>query len=427
MKIPTLRRLARLAAPMLVLALGACAASAPPPARFIAPNPNLLVQGIPPIPASIAAETARYTDFRAHAFVAWHPTRREMLISHRPAGASTVQLFRVASPQAKPEQLTDGRDPVRRATYEPREGLYLVFARSSGGDEADQLYRLDLPGREITQISTPGERHYFGSWLHRRSELLELTMPLDRTAQGGSREQVSQTLYLVDPLRPEARRKLAELPGSGWSADAVTHDDRRIALSRYLSAEESQIWMLEIDSGALTQLVPGAGETTRAVHAPIAFTPDDAGLYVVSNRDGEFRTLMQLRLAERRWQPLADGTPWDIDSADTDDAGRWIAAQANVDGRGELRLFDGRTRAACTRNAPRSRSTSTARRARGRCSRSMRGSGSDARSTPGAVAGTVQAWVAPLARSCARRSSPSARSPRSCTCRRRASAASARC
>ena len=129
---------------------------------MIAPNPNLVTQGIPPIPARIATQVARYTDFRGHAFLDWHPTRREMLVSHRPAGASVAQLFRVAGPMAAPEQLTDAPDPVREASYEPLAGAYIVFARSSGGDEADKLYRLDLPGKAVTVLTDSNERHRRG-------------------------------------------------------------------------------------------------------------------------------------------------------------------------------------------------------------------------------------------------------------------------
>ena len=49
----------------------------------IAPNANLVVQGIAPIPGSVADTVARYNDFRGHAFVDWHPTKREMLVAYR--------------------------------------------------------------------------------------------------------------------------------------------------------------------------------------------------------------------------------------------------------------------------------------------------------------------------------------------------------
>ncbi|HEY9066174.1 MAG TPA: S9 family peptidase [Burkholderiaceae bacterium] len=328
----------------LTVLLAACAAP-PAPQQVVTPNAQLLTQGMPPIPAQLAAETAKYTDFRAHTFVAWHPTRREMLVSHRPAGGSTTQLFRVASPMSPPKQLTDDREPVRGASYEPLEGRYVVFMRGTGGDEANQLYRLDLASRQTTLLTDPNERHSLEGWLHHSSRMLELAVPLDRTATNGTRERITQTLYLVDPMQPEVRRKLAELPGSGWDAEVVSQDDRRIALTRFLSAEESQIWLLDIASGALTQVAPEPGSTLKAAHRALSFTRDGSGLYVVTNRSGEFSETQLLRLADRTWQPAAQQTiPWDIDGGDASRDGRLLALQANADGRGELRLVDTATR-----------------------------------------------------------------------------------
>ena len=41
-----------------------------------------------------------------------------------------------------------------------------AHARSNGGDEADQLYRLDLPGKQITLLTDPSERHSIETWTH---------------------------------------------------------------------------------------------------------------------------------------------------------------------------------------------------------------------------------------------------------------------
>ena len=136
-----------LVASALTILLSACSQwpalhSAPAPAPLapkpvletLAPNANLFVQGIPPIPLSLVQQVSRYTDFRGHNFVDWHPSRREMLVSYRKAGGNTVQLFRLRGPMAEPEPLTDFADPVRTASYEPLQGNYLVFERSSGGN-----------------------------------------------------------------------------------------------------------------------------------------------------------------------------------------------------------------------------------------------------------------------------------------------------
>jgi Tol biopolymer transport system component len=240
------------------------------PAPVLAPNPNLVVQGIPPIPQSLVQQVAKYTDFRGHAFVDWHPTRREMLVAHRKAGGNTAQLFRIASPLAEPEQLTDFADPVTAARYEPRDGRYIVFQRSAGGSEADQVYRLDLDSRQVALLTEPSERHAVEEWMHHSAQLLVSSMPLDRTAEGGRRTTVTQTLTLLDPAQPTQRRRLAELQGTGWNVGGVSWDDKQIALTRFISANESQVWLLDVASGRLTQVLPAPSAMSGASSSPSA-------------------------------------------------------------------------------------------------------------------------------------------------------------
>jgi len=345
-----MRRFALLAS----LLLAACAAppSAPNPGdaapaaatpATVAPNPNLRVQGIPPVPVSLVEQVARYTDFRGHDLIEWHPVRRELLVSHRRAGGSTLQLFRVAAPMADPEPLTDFGEPVRRATWEPRRGDYLVFARSNGGDEADQLYRLDLDSRQVTLLTDPTRRHAIEAWLNRSSQLLVSSVPLDRTAQGGTRDEVSQTLTLVDPAEPTRQRRVAELPGTGWAVGGVSRDDRRVALTRYLSATESQVWLLDLASGRRTQILPAPRKGPKGSYFAGPFQAGDRGLWVLSDRGGEFRQLWRYDLARRTMRPVSAHIPWNVDRIAATRDGRLVAAQVNADGRGELRLFDART------------------------------------------------------------------------------------
>ena len=171
----------------LALALAALLAACASPSTdaVLAPNSNLLAQGIPPIPMALVERVAKYTEFRGHSFVEWHPLNSEMLVAHRKAGDNTQQIYRLAQPMAAPEQLTAGSDPVTLASWEPRAGRYVVFERSQGGDEADQLYRLDLPSRGATLLTDPKDAHSMVGWMRATSTLLYTAVPLDRTAQGG--------------------------------------------------------------------------------------------------------------------------------------------------------------------------------------------------------------------------------------------------
>ena len=330
-------------APLPVASPMPAAAEAAASGPVLLPNLRLIAQGIPPIPKSLADDVARYAGASGRGFVDWHPARPEMLVNFRKAGDDTAQIFRVASPQGRPEQLTQGADPVRRALYEPLMGDSVVFERSSGGDEAAQIERLDLATHAVTTVSEPDRRNDMQRWLHRSSRLLYIAMPLDRTATGGRRAEVMQSLILVDPAHPETRRVLAELPGGGWDVGGVSWNDGTLALTRYLSATESEVWLLDVASGERRKVLPAAGETAGATHLARVWKHDDTGFFVVSDRAGEFRELMFYSLAASRLLPVSPHVRHDVSSVSLSADGRIVAAEVDVDGRGELMFFDADT------------------------------------------------------------------------------------
>ncbi len=334
------------------LLAGACSSLPSADQGVLAPNPNLVVQGIPPVPMRLVKAVERYTEFSGDSFVDWHPNRREMLISHRAPGASTLQLYRLSGPMAEPEALTDFADPVRVGRYDPRDGRYIVFQRASGGNEADLLYRLDLDTRVVTPLVDAGQRYEMNVWLHGNAapgaeappaRLLYTAVPLDRTAQGGSRASVDTTLWLADPLHPEGRRPVATLPGTGWEASAVSPDDRQVALLHYLSANRTEVWLLDLAHGERRRLLPPAGDTAAATWFPQAFQPDGQGLLLSSDARGEFRQLLRLDLKSGHLTPARLPIPWDLDLASSTEEGDLLAVLANEDGRTVLHLVDSRT------------------------------------------------------------------------------------
>jgi|688.fasta_scaffold02817_3 dipeptidyl aminopeptidase/acylaminoacyl peptidase len=337
-----------LAALGLSALLAACAGMAPPggtgsaagSGAVIAPNANLLVQGIPPIPASLAAQVDKYTDFRGHGFVTWHPTKAEMIVSHRAPGSSVNHLFRLAAPMGKLEALTDGPDPVSSAHYEPKEGRFLIYSQARGGNEVSQLYRLDLPSRQSTLLTNPDERHSFETWFSRSGRFLFSSVPLDRTARGGTRSTVSTVLRSMDPMNPADIKVMAELPGTGWNAGTLSKDEKTLIVNRYISANESQVWLLDVESGQRRQVLPAPGSNVRGVHGATRFLPDGSGLLVATDRFGEFRELATFDFKSGELKRITGHIPWDVAGAAMSYDGKLLAASVNVDGKDEPRFFD---------------------------------------------------------------------------------------
>jgi len=315
-----------------------------PPITPLAAPAAIRIEGVPTLPSAPLEAAQRYTRVAGHNLVDWHPTRREMLVAHRVPGASTTQLFRVRAPMAPLEALTDGADPVTGARWEPSEGRYIVFERGRGGDEAFQLFRLDPETRATAQFTPDGQRHALLAWVKKPSpRVIVISVPLDRTAAAGRRAEIVSTLSLMDPMGAAPTRVLAELPGGGWFGGEVSPDDKQLALTHYVSAAESEVWLVDIASGQRKRVLPAAGETMKASHFVGGWSADGRSLYFSSDRASEFRELMRLDMAGGQITRLSADIPWDVASGSTSADGRHLAFIANIDGRDELRLLDATT------------------------------------------------------------------------------------
>ena len=241
-------------------------------------------------------------------------TRRGARCSSRIAAPASTRRRSSASPAplAEPEPLTDGGEPVSKARYEPIDGNYIVFERGSGGDEAAQLYRLDLASKQTTRLTEPDERNDMQSWLHRSSQLLYLSVPLDRTARGGtSRGDRADALAdgpdaaagAASPRRA-ARRRLVGRRG------VVGRHDRRADALRVGAG----VGGLAARSRDRRQAPGPAGtpEKRRPRHFAAAWKRDGSGLFFVSDRGGEFRELMFHRLGDAKTTAVSRRIPWDI-------------------------------------------------------------------------------------------------------------------
>ncbi len=65
-------------------------------AAVIKPADNLVAEGIPPIPASIAEQAGRYTEVRSASVADWHPARRELLVLTRFGDTNQVHMVKMA-------------------------------------------------------------------------------------------------------------------------------------------------------------------------------------------------------------------------------------------------------------------------------------------------------------------------------------------
>lgn len=295
--------------------------------RMIVPGENLVVSGVPPIPAEIAAEVARYTESRSAGFVDWHPVRREMLISTR--FGNTAQLHEVKFPGGARKQLTFFTEPVGGASWEPTTGAYFIFSRDLGGNEFAQLFRYDVADGRSTLL-TDGGRSQNGSlhWNHSGRQFVYAT-----TRRNGA----DRDLWLMDPLQPGDSRPVAEFSGGGWRPLDWSPDDRQILATEYLSINRSNLWLIDVASGAkqplndLEQQVSFGGAK---------FSPDGQHIYLTADADSEFQRLGRLNVQTRQIDWLTQDIAWDVEDFALSKDGQELAFVVNEAGFSQLYVLN---------------------------------------------------------------------------------------
>jgi dipeptidyl aminopeptidase/acylaminoacyl peptidase len=299
----------------------------------LAPPAALALEGVPPVPAGVAAQVARYTEFKPTSFASWHPTKLEMLIARR--HKNTPQLYRLGKPGGELELLTDYAEPVRRGSYLAPDGKHFVFARDSGGNEIFRGYRRGLGGGEAVPITPEGQRVQDLAQSRNGKLIIYATVPVNRQ---GSADKINTTVYVADPLKPEAARKLAELEGGGWFGFTFSPDNKRVGYIEYVSANESYIWLMDLAGGNARRVTGKNGNDTVA-YGTVVFSRDGKGLYTVTDRGSEFRRLTHIDLDTMKHTALSADIDWDIESIDLSEDGKYLAFVSNEDGTNVLRLM----------------------------------------------------------------------------------------
>ena len=294
----------------------------------IAPNENLVVDGIPKIPATVAEAVRPYTEARAASFASWHPTRREMLIGTR--FGETQQVYLVKMPGGARRQMTFYAERAVGASFQPTKGDFFLFSKDVGGGEFYQIYRYDLATGGVTLL-TDGKSQNGGHVWSRKG---------DRVAYGSTRRNgQDRDLYVQDPTDPKTDRRLAEVSGGGWAALDWSPDDRKLLVVEEISVNETYLWLFDVATGEKTLLTPKGGKEKVSWQGG-QFTPDGKAIYVATDQDSEFLRLARMDLATGKCAYLTSQIPWDVEEFALTRDGKLLAYVTNEEGANVLRVLE---------------------------------------------------------------------------------------
>ncbi|MET0660076.1 MAG: prolyl oligopeptidase family serine peptidase [Steroidobacteraceae bacterium] len=289
----------------------------------------LVADGIPPVQRTLADSTRPYMEFRTAAFQSWNPLDRSILITTR--FGNTAQVHQVKAPNAARTQLSFEVDRIAGASWAPVKGDVMLVQKDVGGDEFFQLYTLK-EGR-LTLLTDGKSRNEASAWAQDGS-----LIAYSSTRRNGT----DSDLYVMDPRDPKTDRRVAEVKGGGWSINAFTPDRSRAAVLEYISITKSNLYLLELASGALK---PIGNHRNDIAYGDAKFAPDGT-LWVTSDEGSEFQRLGTIDIASGKFTARAPDAKWDVEAFDIADDGAFIAYVVNEAGAARLKVLDLETNSA---------------------------------------------------------------------------------
>ena len=286
---------------------------------------NLVVDGVPELPPELVARVQPYLDSRTASFASWNPARPEMLIRTR--FGETAQLHLVRMPGGARRQITFFSEAVGGASFRPDDPNMIVFSRDAGGNEKYQIYRLDVPTGDVTML-TDGKSRNVGSTWSRDGKLL---------AYSSTRRTGRDTdVWIMNPSDASTARMLFEASGGGWYASDFSRDGSKLLVSNYISANQSEIHLVDVASGKRTLLTP---KGARVAYSSAQFSGDDSEIYFTSDEGGEFSQLRRMRLSDRSQSAITDER-WDVSSFHLTPDRRRVAYAINEAGASAIRIAE---------------------------------------------------------------------------------------
>ena len=299
------------------------------PAAVVKPPVQIHTRGIPAIPAKLAEQVNPYLEVRAVRFQDWHPVKKHMLLTQRPKGGQVSQLHVVEKAGGDLRQLTQGKEPVRSAKYQPMNGRSLIFNRDEGGSERYQVFHFDLTTGKTTRLTDGKNRHTDARWSPDGKRVVYFSP---------KRNGRDNDLYVVDPTKPGSERLLAKLPGGGWWLEDWSSDGELMILLEYISITNTRLHIVDANTGERSLFTPELSEEVSYRNA--RFGSQRHAIYYTCDEDSDFQHVIRLDFKSGERKHFLDEIKWDVEAFELSPNGQTMTVVHNEGGGSRLRFMD---------------------------------------------------------------------------------------
>jgi len=347
-------------APAVCAGLAACGGATNSPPEKVQSAPPVISAGAatPAAPAnaepdvSTGSALARESEFAKKAegilgaFVnqeaAFSPDGKKVVFVSNREGVPQLYVADAAHPEAPATRLSQSSDRALGPTPTP-DGKSVIFASDHGANEMFSYFRVDLDGKNLTQL-TPEDK------LRRDIAFVPSRAPTTLFYSGRTAANETLTGIYASPIAAPARG--AAPPAPKWLYQdtqaghlaAVSRDGKWGLFNRFRSASDNQIALVDLTKGTANTIYPLTGQTSRVFD--VAFSADGSRVFVAT--DGGAEQMIVLALDPKSGKELGRYVEATAPKAVAEQltvapGGNVLAVSLNCGNRSELRLLDTRT------------------------------------------------------------------------------------
>jgi len=287
---------------------------------------NLIFDNIPEPPAEMAEKLDAYLNARQATPLGFSP-KGQLLITTR--FGDVDQLHLLERPAGERRQLTFLREPITQAAFSPDPGRSaFVYLKDVGGNENAQLYYQRL-GEPSAKLLTDG-KSLNGSpvWSNAGREIAFFS-----TARDG----VNHDIDIVDPDSGSLPRLAVTGDSADWYPLDWSPDDRKLLVLKSVSISEAYLYVVDVYTGQRREVEPSP---SKVGISGARFSRDGQGVYLISDRDGEFAQVRYVNLYTGDKTVVSGHLSWDIEELAISRDGHYLAYVSNEGGTNKLNVLD---------------------------------------------------------------------------------------
>src|ERR1700730_1960563 len=145
---------------------------------------------------------------------------------------------------------------------------------------------------------------------------------------------------MVEPEAGSLPRLAVAGADAAWYPLDWSPDDRKLMVLKYLSISEAYLYVVDLASGQKREVEPAP---TKVGLAGAKFSRDGQGVYLISDRDGEFAQLHYVNLFSGEKTVISGHLSWDVVELAISRDGHYLAYVSNEAGIDKLNVLDLRT------------------------------------------------------------------------------------